>query len=102
MSGDEEEKVETRGQMTQRHKREAMMLKKQTQKMGKKRKAEAKKLEQELAARHEEEIRRHEEREKAGHVPSVVVRWCAASVGQEAAAAAQGGRAQEQRATQGR
>ena len=66
MSGDEEEKVETRGQMTQRHKREAMMLKKQTQKMGKKRKAEAKKLEQELAARHEEEIRRHEEREKAG------------------------------------
>lgn len=63
MGDDGEAKVETRGQMTQRHKREAMMLKKQAQKMGKKRKDEAKKLEQKLQARHQEEVRSFEERE---------------------------------------
>lgn len=64
-SGSEEErKVETKGQMTQRHKREAMMLKKQVAKLGKKKKDEAKRLEQDLQTRHKAELEELEKRLK--------------------------------------
>mmetsp|Transcript_8971 Transcript_8971/g.12191 ORF Transcript_8971/g.12191 Transcript_8971/m.12191 type:complete len:307 (+) Transcript_8971:198-1118(+) len=55
--GDGLTKAETRGQMTQRHKKEVKALKVQTAKMGKKKKEDATALEKEMSDRHEQELK---------------------------------------------
>lgn len=84
-SPDSPEKVpeqETKGQMTQRHKREAKALKENVKRMGKKGKEEGAKLMSEMEDRHAAELKNLEVRDTAPTVEEVTISLYSSNVGE--------------------